>query len=179
MTTKTALPKLIVGAADITKAIESIQRRGEKLDADIQHAGLSILSHIDQHGDVTLLCRLFAAMPKGSRRNALAEWAFAFGKVKPNLDSGSSKELPFLYDKEGTTNLEAAAEKPWYTFKPEKPVSEEFDFAGMLQSLIKKAETAKASGKTIKGGENLGTIAALLAGGKPAAMLLPEPAAAQ
>ncbi len=179
MTNKTALPKLIVGAADITKAIESIQRRGEKLDADIQHAGLSILSHIDQHGDVTLLCRLFTAMPKGSRRNALAEWAFAFGKVKPNLDSTSSKELPFLLDKEGSTDLEAAAAKPWYTFKPEKPVSEEFDFAGMLQALIKKADAAKAAGKVVKGGENLGSIAALLASGTATAMVLPEPVAVQ
>ena len=172
-------PKLIVGTADLNKAIDSIKRRGEKLDADIQLTGLSILSHIDQHGDVTLLCRLFGAMPKGARRNALAEWAFAFGKVRPNLDSTSSKEVPFLFDKTASTSLEGAIAKPWYEFKPEKAIDEEFDFAGQLERLLAKATKAQASGKQVKGAEKLGSIAALLASPAAPAMIHPEAASVQ
>lgn len=145
--------KLITTAAAINKAIDSIARRGKKLDADIQHAGLSCLNHNQEHGDVTLLCNLFNAMPKGSRRNALAEWALKFGKVKLNEDKSTAKELPFLFDKEGSTDLSGAAESPWYDCKPEKPLLEEFDFVSQYNALIKKATAAGQAGIPIKGAE--------------------------
>lgn len=155
--------KLMQSATEINKAIDSVQRRGKKLDDDIQHTGLSCLNHIEQHGDVTLLCRLYNVMPKGARRNALAQWALAFGKVQVNADKDTKKDLPFTYNKAGGTDLAGASESPWYTFKPEKELSEEFDFATKLQALLTQARKAQQQGKRIKGDDVLARVQADIA----------------
>jgi len=154
--------KLYTTAAAITKAIGSIERRGKKLDADIQITGLSCLNHNQEHGDVTLLCKLFNAMPKGSRRNALADWALKFGKVVLNEDKSTAKELPFLFKKTGSTDLSAASETPWYDCKPEKELLEEFNFEAQWASLIKKAMAAGQAGIPIKGAELMSRLQAAM-----------------
>ncbi len=110
--------KLIEGTAAITKAIASIANRGKKLDNDIQLAGLSVLNHIQLHGDVTVANKLFDALPKGARRLALAEWFFAFGKLSANTDKASVKEgVHFVHDKSKSTALAGATEMPWYQMR--------------------------------------------------------------
>lgn len=136
-TTK-ALPTLIVGTDALTKSIESIIRRGNKLQDEVQVLGLSLLAHINEHSNVTLLNKLVLEFPKGLRRNALVEWALANGKVKLN-EGEDKKTLPLLFDKTKATNLDKANDKPWFDFKPEKPVDECFDFAKMLAVLVGKA----------------------------------------
>jgi hypothetical protein len=147
--------QIISGAAAINKAIDSISNRGKRLDHDIQVAGLSCLAHIEQHGDVTLFNRLFHALPKGARRNALAAWGCAFGKLQLNHDKATKGEKPFLFNRDANTDMAGAEEQQWYTFKPEKAPSEEFDFGSALALLCQKAARAQQSGKTIKGIELL------------------------
>lgn len=112
----------------IVEAIRSIEGRGKKLDNDIQLTGLSVLAHIAKHGEVSLFIKLFNAMPQGSRRNALVAWAVDLGQVSVNMDKDTKKEFPFLFNKEGTTNLEGAEKYPWYSYKPEAAPSEAFNF---------------------------------------------------
>lgn len=155
MTIKAAVTVKFTNSADIDKAIASIKSRGAKLDADIQTCALSILAHIDKHGDITKFTALFEAMPKGSRRNALVAWACEFGKLAVNLEPETKALKPFLFKRDAETNLASAAGKPWFDFKPEKPVDEEFDFASQLQRLLQKAQKAKDAGKPVKGLEML------------------------
>lgn len=158
---------------ELGKAIESIARRGAKLDADIQDAGMSCLHRIQEHGDVGYLNRLYLSLPKGARTSALAEWAAKYGKVKINMDKASNKELPFVFWKEGNTDYEGATLEPWFKCKPEKPLELEFDFAGKLEALIKHATAAMEAGKPVKGMDRL---LALTGGKAPAAvqMAMPE-----
>lgn len=155
--------KLIVGSADITTAIGAIQKAGKKLDGMIQVAGMSILSHIDQHGDITLFEGLWAAMPQGARKNALAEWAFKFGKLEANKDANTKSVKPFLYSREKVTNLQGAELEPWFMFKPEKPVDEAFDFAKLIGMLMGKADKAAAQGLPVMGEAQLKAVRAALA----------------
>lgn len=147
---------LIVGTAEINKAIDSIVNRGKKLDDSIQLAGLSILAHTEQHGDITLMNRLLVAFPKGSRRNAFAEWALAHGKYQVNTGA-DKKEVPFLYCKEKVTKLEQAEAKAWTEFKPEQDLDQVFDFAKALAALLNKADKAK----NLEGAELLAKVRAL------------------
>lgn len=133
--------KLIIGTAELNKAIDSIIARGKKLDDSIQLLGLSLLAHTDQHGDITLMNRLLTSFPKGSRRNAFAEWALAYGKFTLNTDA-SKKDAPFLFAKDKSTNMEAAAETRWTEFKPEQDLDKAFDFQAQLMALLKKADKA-------------------------------------
>lgn len=155
-TTKTAkATTLLVGVAAITAAIGSITKRGAKLDADIQHCALSILAHVDQHNNVTLINDLYKGMPKGSRKAALSEWLLAFGKCKAN-EGADKKTVPFLYDGSKKTDMVHAAEKPWFDFKPDADPDQVFDFAKMLTSLLNKA--SKANPDTLVGGDLLAKV---------------------
>lgn len=165
MTTKTqhkataqAAPvvKLFVGAPEIDKAIASIKSRGTKLDSMIQVVGLSIIAHVEAHGDTTLADRLFNAMPKGSRRNALAEWLIAFGKMrvltKSNKDDAEAIKngRVFAFDKTKTTDYDTAKDTPWYDMRPEQEVSTAFDVQKAVQSLIKRIQAAKDNGLSME-----------------------------
>ena len=140
--------KLLKGTDAIQKAIASILTRGKKLDRDIHVAGVSCLQHIEEHGDVTLLNRLVGAMPKGSRVNALREWAGCYGRVKFNNETHC-----FDYClKRAVTLLDEAIETSWIEFKPE-PQYKTLNLSDELTKLIKKAydraDTAKDKGDTI------------------------------
>lgn len=156
MNALTVAPVAFVGAEQINRAIAAIEVRGKELDEAIQMTGLSILHHIETCGDYTIFKRLFDAMPKGARRNALVEWACMFGKVSVNTDKKSAKDMPFVFNRAGTTDLAGAAAQPWYTFKPEKAPVEEFNLYAALANLRKQIGQAQTKGLTMVGAELLG-----------------------
>ena len=129
----------------IETSINQIKVSGQKLDAKIQSVDLEVLEHVELHNEVSLACKLYNALPKGARKNALVAWFLEFGKIKVN--TGKDKEaIPLKFNKEGTTDLEGAKAKAWYDFKKEKAPSEEFDFDKALAALIKKAQKAMSEG---------------------------------
>lgn len=153
--------KIIVGTAAIDKAIKSIAGRGAKLDGDIQLAGLSVLAHIEAHGDTTLADRLYAAMPKGARRLALAEWMLAFGKVEAlQANNPEHKERLaagqfFGFAKTKKTDMAGAEAMMWHEFKKEKALSETLDVQAAVQSLLKRIQTAQAKGVKLENADKL------------------------
>lgn len=152
---KQATLKLIEGTDALNKEIDSVIRAGKKLDDKIQLLGLSLLAHVDKHNNVTMMNRLLVSFPKGSRRNAFAEWALANGKFKIN-EGDDKKEKPFLYDGSKTTTLDKAQEIHWTAHKPEKPIDEVFDFQKALAALLTKA--SKADQDKLVGGELLAKV---------------------
>lgn len=165
-TKKPATLKLIEGAALIDKAIASIKNRGAKLDQDIQIAGLSVLAHVQAHGDVTLADRLYNAMPNGSRRNALASWMLAFGKVR-KLDKANASDAEALkagrvfgYNKEANTDMQGAQDKPWHEFKHvDGSIDEAFDVKAAVHHLLKRIQNAQKKGVHIEHAELVETLA--------------------
>lgn len=131
----------IMEKAAIIKAIESVARRGLKLDADIQEAAYSILVHVDKHGEVSLANQLYKAMPKGSRRNALVEFFIQCGKIGVNTDKATKGDFPLIFDKSRTTDLKSAEEKPWFNRKPEAAPDVAFNpdaFIAKIQAQLRK-----------------------------------------
>lgn len=167
----TKAPALIVGAAAITKAIISIQGRGAKLDGDIQTAGLSILAHIEEHGDTTLADRLYNAMPKGSRRLALAEWFLAYGSVSPVTDKALLKAgRVFQMDRDKVTDMAEARLKMWHEMKAQADtaVAEAFDVQKAFASLMARIRKAQVEGLRLDGIEGVRGMAAQLEALAPA-----------
>lgn len=141
---------LYIGATAIQKAIASIKNRGAKLDADIQLTGLSVLAHVEQHGDTTVADKLIDAMPKGGRRLALVEWMLACGKLR-KLDPKSKDDAArikggahFAYDKSRATDMTLAEEKPWHEFKKEAPVSTAYDAQAALARVMERIKAGAA-----------------------------------
>lgn len=122
---------------DIEAGILSISKRGATLDRDIQLMGLQCLNHIEQHGDVTLLNRLFIALPKGLRKNAFAQWALAHGKVEVNKGD-DKKVMPLSHAKGKKTDMDGAMSVSWYKFSPEKPLDEIIDVQKAFETLLKR-----------------------------------------
>lgn len=145
-----------MNAAQINKAIVSIATRGKKLDADIQAAGLSIINHVQEHGDTTLADKLVNALPKGSRKLALVEWMLAFSKMRllskenPEDAARIASGAFFAFDKTKSTNLDAATDKPWFDFKPEAPILTAFDAQAAVQAVLSKLTKAMAGGLEIE-----------------------------
>lgn len=134
----------------IEAAILSIAKRGAKLDHDIQDAGLAIISHVGEHGDITLANKLFVAMPKGSRRNSLALWLITFAKLDLNLGEGR-KDAPFVYKKDGKTDVTGAAKLMWFDAKPEADVTVALDGFALVRALLKKIDGAANRGQDVTG----------------------------
>ena len=119
--------------------INSIASRGKKLDNDIHRAGVNVIYHIDQHGDITIAEKLIESMPKSSRRKALILWLIDNSKLAYSED-----EKKYVYDKTKKTNLERAIETPFWEYTQEvKPISP-VDLEKRIESLIKQAEKALA-----------------------------------
>ena len=151
MTTTTAVATIapavelrFTSKKDIDWATGKVKDMGDAWQAAVQEVQLCVLNHIDQHGDISLFVNLFNALPKGARRNALAEHASKYGKVDINLheDPKVRKAKPFLYNRDKVTNLRGANDEPWFEMSPEKPVDQAFDFKAQLLALLKKADKA-------------------------------------
>lgn len=129
------MKKLITDAKAIGSLISEIGKSGKKLDKDIQLASVSIIAHVEAHGNVTLANRLITNMPKGSRVNAIISHLTVNGKMK-----WDDKAKKIVYSKTKKTDLQNAIDKPWWTEKPEAPFKPEvFDIAKILQGKFNKA----------------------------------------
>lgn len=147
---------LLKGTAAINKAIASIATRGAKLDASIQLTGLSILAHVEEHGDTTLADRLFNAMPKGSRRVMLAEWFLAFGLMRTLSAKNKDDAIRikggavFGIDRTRRTDMAGAEAKPWYAMKKERAAAEAFDAQASVKAVLARLTKAAAGGLEIQ-----------------------------
>ena len=141
--TKTTAPAapvaaLITDKAQFDAACASVAKRGAKLDADIQHLALSAISHLDEHKNPHFVNKLYLSLQAGARKSALAEWFLKYGKVAANTAAGK-KELPFLLDKERTTDMAGGRLEPWFLCKPDAAPDEVFDIVAALRAVLKKA----------------------------------------
>jgi hypothetical protein len=139
-------------------AISNIKISGKALDAAVQDVGMSVLQHVEANREVSLACKLLAALPKGARKAALVAWFTNYGMISINRDKTTAKDRPFLFNAEGKTDLVEAAKVPWFKSAPEKPVVEMFDFQAQLTALLKRAADAQAKGQKIEGADLLTKI---------------------
>ncbi len=124
-------------AKDVDKFIVSIKNRGAKLDHDIHSAAMACLNHADKHGDTTLMVRLLMALPKSTRRNALGQWAIAFGKFMQNPDAKAVGTTPLVYDKAANTDLAGAQMKPFWDFRNVPEGTQDWQFGNYMDGVLK------------------------------------------
>lgn len=161
----------------VLAAIQNIAITGKGLDDAVQSVGLDVLQHVELNGEVSLANKLLKALPKGARAKALADWFQMHGKIIVNTDRATAKAFPLVFHKQGVTRLAEAAAKPWYKCKQDKPLAVEFDFAGQLMSLLKRANEAASKGLEVKGADVLTKLNALNA--RPVGLPVPGALAPQ
>lgn len=131
----------------VRKSIQSIARRGKKLDQDIHATAIQCLIHREHHGDNTLARDLVDAMPKSGRRKALVKWFEDFGAMQ-------LKGTEFKNVKDGAVDVDGANQVPFWEYTEEnKPT--EFGAEDLVKQLEKVAkgtqynEEGKVKGKII------------------------------
>lgn len=155
---------LITDKKALNEAIEAWGVQGKAWTKHGHLLAMSALSLLAAHGDIGPVNRLYLAMPKGTKTTAMAEWLLTFGKLVPTEDKEKAKTQPFTYSKEKMNNLEGAAKKPWYEFKPEPTVIEAFDVQAAVKAAIKAIEQKATKAQTITGGAALESLKALAEG---------------
>ena len=153
----------------LNAAIDGLKKRNLSVQADIQALGLACIEHLS-HGNRDPLNRLMGALTRPQTK-PFSEWVMAFAQAKRNTDKSTKATIPFLFDKERTTDLVGAAAKPWFDFAPEKAaaVAEAFDFQAATMAFLKRAAAH---------GANHAQLAAVAAAvGIPEAMLPKQSAA--
>lgn len=159
--------KLLIGAAMIDKAIASIKLRSAKITQDIQLAGLSIIQHVDEHGDTTLADRLYHAMGKGQRRSSLAMWFITYGKMRVLDRSNGDDALAikagrvFAFDKARNTDMPGAEVKQWHEMQKEEDVSKVFDVHAAYINLMRRIQAAQKDGTKLENAEWIEKLAEL------------------
>lgn len=125
---------------ELNRKIDALGKRNASVEADIQELGLACMAHTEKHGDTMPMNRLINVLRR-TQYQAFLEWCMAFGKYAKNLDKKTKDAQPVAYDKGRTTDLEAAAAKPWFMFADDKPTAtaKAFDFQAAVMSLLKKA----------------------------------------
>lgn len=126
----------------LRKAIKEIGATGAKLDALIQETAVGIIEHHAEHKATVLVNELFLALPKGSRKTAMASWLLAYASVVVNTDANTKTDRPFVHDSTKADKPEAAAEDMWYNHKPEKAIDETFDLQKAIASVLARAGKA-------------------------------------
>lgn len=107
--------EIITCTIKLNALVTSIAKSSAKLDAAIHQALVSLLVHIRDHGDTTLLTRLFASIPKGSRIASYFAWCEKFAPVKVNRtkDAFGQVKVKKARSAEDFNILEAMAVAPW------------------------------------------------------------------
>lgn len=149
--------ELITNKDALIKAIDSIHTRGKKLDQDIHVAACSSLQHLEEHGDIGMVNRLYNALPKGARKAAMTEWLLKFARVIANDDGKTKATKPFSYSKDKTSDLQGGIKTPWYDLKKDQAPDEVFDIRAAVEAVIKKAQ-----GKDLAHAELLTALQALV-----------------
>ncbi len=126
---------------ELNKTIDNWAARGLKWVKDGQALALLVLERVEMHGDIGPANRMLNGMPKGTKRNALAEWFVSFGKLTANEDKASMKDKPLIFDRAKATNMTEAQKKPWYEFQPEPPIVEVFDAQAAMIAALKSIRT--------------------------------------
>ena len=138
---------LVVPVGKVASFLDSIKRRGVRLDKDIHRAAVSVVFHFKEHGNINLLTQLIDVMPKGQRTNALTKWFETYGGVSMDVDTKKLVKDHGKFDRIEESILKGAA-NPYYELKAMEgaPYKADADLESVIKYLIARSEKAEREG---------------------------------
>jgi len=130
----------LAGKADLAAFIAHIGRNGVQMDRMIQLAAVHAIGHAIQFGDIVYANRLFEAMPKGARLQAMVKYLEKYG---PFIYVAAAKE--FMFDKAHKRVFDGVKlmQTPWYEVDAGTvQIKSTLDVQKMVDAMIKRLETA-------------------------------------
>lgn len=155
---QSAFDKLLAKAADL----------GQRADETFQVAALAVARRALNEGPERAAGwanKLYLALNKGSRREAMTLWLVTYAGMVPNTDNATKGVQPFRGKKRDVTfDMEGAAEHPWFTLSPSKnPDETAIDLLKLVQSIINRVEKNEDADnpREVKHGELIAKLKAL------------------
>ena len=140
----------------IAAAISANAKAHAEVDAEWHAIGLSVMAHMAEHRDVSvvnnLVIPMYMGLGKGARHAAMTEWLLTFLPVVANTDQATKGTLPFVFSKDKAKiepDFAMASEKPWYSMQKSPAPDQVFDLNKVVAGLFKKMTEAAAGGKLI------------------------------
>lgn len=165
-TIQTAEPAMSQAAFD--KLLVAAAGYGQKADETFQVAALSVARRALKEGTQAAggwANKLYLALNKGARREAMTLWLVTYAGMVPNTDNATKGAQPFRGKKRDVTfDMEEAAANPWYTLAPSKnPDEAALDLLKLVQSIINRVEKNEDSDnpREVKHGELVAKLKAL------------------
>jgi hypothetical protein len=140
--------ELIQDKAKLTAFITAIGKASIKLDEQIHQALASLLVHIRDHGDTTLLTRLFSVLPKGSRLKSYFDWSETFGPLKVDRSKANFGQVKIKkgWKPEDFNILEAMAIAPWDLVSHNRE-AKALEFDALVKLVTRQARKSIDAGK--------------------------------
>lgn len=165
-TIQTAEPAMSQAAFD--KLLVSAAGYGQKADEAFQVAALAVARRALNEGTQAAsgwANKLYLALNKGARREAMTLWLVTYAGMIPNTDNATKGVQPFRGKKRDVTfDMEGAAEHPWFTLAPsKKPDETAIDLLKLVQGIISRVEKNEDSEnpREVKHGELIAKLKAL------------------
>ena len=138
--TKIGTINLVVGADKINAATDKLAKGLGDKQKEAHKLALSVLHHVGQHKDVSVVERFVKVLPEMIRTNGLRNWFEQFGPVKFTVLEDGTEKVAYVKDKK--TMLGNAYDKPFWKFsaregQPYQPL----DTDKLFEQVIKRLET--------------------------------------
>jgi hypothetical protein len=151
----------IMSGEELNKAIIGVNKSANKLAGDVQAILVSTMYYALKEGSVSELNALWLGTGKGAvRRDAMKNWAIAFGPFVVNDNKKTMAEKPFVFSREradtilGMENgaskdatveqvmlpIETAARTMWTEYKEPPMVVEDWDVLTAVRKLLADAK---------------------------------------
>lgn len=157
--------KLILGEAEIRKAIASLNMRAAAIGEFAHRCACSVLVHVAKHGNTNVVKHLLENIPTSMRVNSLAKWFEAYGPVKVETLKG---EWVVTWEKGKQTNLAKAMATPFWKFRAGEGVAyAPLDVTAEVTRLIRKLEkdttdSMTKTGVAVDHGKEIATLRTLI-----------------
>lgn len=140
--------EIIQGSSKLSALVNVIAKSSAKLDATIHQALVSILVHIRDHGDTTLLTKLFSVLPKGSRLKSYFDWCERFAPLKVKRDKESFGQVTIKKGRspEDFDILAAMAIAPWQLPEHNRE-AKAMEFDAIVKWVSRQAKKSIEAGK--------------------------------
>lgn len=133
----------------------------------VQELGIQCLLNHEVAKNPALCNKMLLDMPRGIKKQSLADWFCEFGTLQVNPNAALRKGIPLIYDKKRKSNIEGAMQKAWFDVNPTPDVIADIDIGKRIQALLAacNGKHIKVNGKEVPSHEAktmLRTVAALV-----------------
>lgn len=102
----------------------------------VQELAVQCLLNHDIANNPALCNKMIVDMPRGIKKQSLADWFCKFGTLQVNPNAALRKDVPLVYDRKKTMDIEGAMQTAWFDVNPTPDVIADLDIGKRIQALL-------------------------------------------